>query len=411
MRGRRATLVIVCFLNLCLAAVADAGVPTCFGRSATIVGTGEDDEIEGTSGNDVIYGGQGADELVGLGGNDLACGGPGTDFIAGGKGNDKLGGGSEDDVLLDGGGGSDVLIGGRGNDDLEDWDANLRYGNEYDGQGFEPTPVIYFDHLAGGAGDDDIRSVYGPDEIDAGEGTDECLVDRRSSPAGCEDRTNWIAWWNTRTPRYPPHCLGKNPTLIGTRYPDYFDQAPGDNVMLGRGGDDVLTVNWYYSATDTMCGGQGDDEIASYAGNERLSGGPGDDSLTPGYGDDLIYGGAGDDWTEDWEEGAVSGDDIWFMGDGADHVTVEDGEDVVFGGAGADTIADLWTCEHTVLHGNSGDDVIDAYADWDSYDGGPCTDPPDDVYGDEGTDQAKVNANDNVYGVEVVNISSPPEGD
>ena len=85
---------------------ASACPARCFGKRATICGTGGRDRLTGTAGRDVIVGLQGNDTIKGLDGNDLICGGSGKDTLVGGRGRDRL----------DGGGGTDTLDGGRGND-------------------------------------------------------------------------------------------------------------------------------------------------------------------------------------------------------------------------------------------------------------------------------------------------------
>lgn len=102
------------------------GNPTlrCGGRMATLVGTEDDDVINGSSGRDVIAGLDGDDVIRGLGANDVLCGGRGSDRLAGGRGDDRLGGGTGDDRLrggigrdrLNGGSGQDLCLGGPSRD-------------------------------------------------------------------------------------------------------------------------------------------------------------------------------------------------------------------------------------------------------------------------------------------------------
>lgn len=108
-------------------------VPSCFGKQATIVGTGAAETLTGTSGRDVIFAAGGSDEVRGLGGKDLICGAGGRDRVKGGAdddrlsgagGRDRLAGGGGDDLVkggkrsdrLRGGTGADTLRGGKGND-------------------------------------------------------------------------------------------------------------------------------------------------------------------------------------------------------------------------------------------------------------------------------------------------------
>lgn len=104
----------------------DTPTHTCGGRTATIVGTDGNDDLQGTSGPDVIVGLGGNDTISGFGGNDVICGGGGSDTINGGWGNDRVFGGNGVDTLrgsngadaLFGGAGRDTLLGQRGNDRL-----------------------------------------------------------------------------------------------------------------------------------------------------------------------------------------------------------------------------------------------------------------------------------------------------
>jgi hypothetical protein len=102
--------------------VLDEGGGTASIQVTVIVGTNDDDELEGTSGPDVILGANGHDALFGLAGIDL---------LAAWNGDDALDGGSEDDTLfgdkgndsLTGGTGADIFSGGPGVDVLVDFNA------------------------------------------------------------------------------------------------------------------------------------------------------------------------------------------------------------------------------------------------------------------------------------------------
>jgi uncharacterized protein len=91
---------------------------SCLGRRATIVGTPDNDRIDGTGGPDVIVTGAGQDRIDAGGGDDIVCAGSGNDRVDGEDGNDRLFGGRGDD-RLDGGSGRDQVDGGPG-DDLEE---------------------------------------------------------------------------------------------------------------------------------------------------------------------------------------------------------------------------------------------------------------------------------------------------
>jgi hypothetical protein len=112
--------------------------PTCNGLEATIVGSDDDNIIEGTPEDDVIVGLDGNDVIYGGSGNDTICGGPGDDIIDGNGGNDVLLGDDGNNVLnggpgndrLIGNGGNNILIGGVGRDRLIGGDnADICNGN------------------------------------------------------------------------------------------------------------------------------------------------------------------------------------------------------------------------------------------------------------------------------------------
>ena len=92
-------------------------VPPCNGLTPTIVGTAQNNVLNGTTGADVIVGLGGADTINGLGGSDVICGGDGPDVVYGGDGNDWINGGASSDDL-NGGNGDDFLDGGLHNDSL-----------------------------------------------------------------------------------------------------------------------------------------------------------------------------------------------------------------------------------------------------------------------------------------------------
>ncbi|MDA2919342.1 PKD domain-containing protein [Desulfobacterota bacterium AH_259_B03_O07] len=129
---------------------------TCFGQTATIVGTNQDDVIQGTEGNDVIVarGGRGH-TIFGLGGDDIICSGNGDDEIHGGSGDDTIDGGKKNDTIFGetgndfilGDKGSDILHGGTGFDELdggssEDTCINGDINNNCEFLQIENTPSV-----------------------------------------------------------------------------------------------------------------------------------------------------------------------------------------------------------------------------------------------------------------------------
>ena len=147
---------------------ADAAVPLCFGKPATIVGTAGPDVLRSADDvSDVIWGAGGNDSISG--GDfygvqthpDLLCGGPGDDHVYGSPGNDKLSGGY----------GADFVRGQRGSDRLHGNDGNDRLSEESIADSDAGDDV-----LKGGAGNDQLSSGWGKDQL-FGEGGDDQVID------------------------------------------------------------------------------------------------------------------------------------------------------------------------------------------------------------------------------------------
>jgi len=88
---------------------------TCNGLDATIIGSENDDDLDGTPGADVIVGLGGNDRIDSLDGDDVICGGDGDDDLFGGAGGDLLFGDAGNDTL-EGGADADVCDGVTGID-------------------------------------------------------------------------------------------------------------------------------------------------------------------------------------------------------------------------------------------------------------------------------------------------------
>ncbi|HLO50635.1 MAG TPA: ELWxxDGT repeat protein [Kamptonema sp.] len=108
-----------------------------FGLSGNdyLIGSNNNDTIQGNKGADTIDGGNGDDNLFGGKHSDQLSGGSGDDFLSGNNENDTLTGGDGNDRIR-GGKENDVLIGGKGDDEL--------WGDKG------------FDVLTGGAGKDNF---------------------------------------------------------------------------------------------------------------------------------------------------------------------------------------------------------------------------------------------------------------
>ncbi|MEO0459084.1 MAG: calcium-binding protein [Cyanobacteria bacterium P01_A01_bin.114] len=109
--------------------------------TSKILGTLDDDFLEGTDKSDIILADQGNDIVLGGDGKDIIKGQKGDDVLLGDGGKDILTGGSGNDLLV-GGEGSDVLRGGKGSDILD---------------GFVSSDPSEIDRLTGGRGGDIFR--------------------------------------------------------------------------------------------------------------------------------------------------------------------------------------------------------------------------------------------------------------
>ncbi len=245
---------------------AHAAAPTCHGVKATIVSHGT--ITHGTSGRDVIVGSGGNDTIFAGGGNDLVCGGEGADRLFGGPGNDRLYGQldqiravDEDGFERDG----DTLNGGPGNDRLD--------------PGTDTRPV-------------DIVGII--DELSWEGSAHGVHIDLRSGTARGAGTDTFTGGPFTIT------ASAHGDVVDGTEGSDRIDTGAGPDVVRGRGGDDLITVDDAARGTgletDRAWGGAGDDQIFSVHGRDHLNGGPGDDFLsTRGASNDVVTGGIGDD--------------------------------------------------------------------------------------------------------------------
>jgi hypothetical protein len=137
-------------------------LPTCNGKTATIVGGVGNDTLNGTAGDDVIVDLNGSNHVNGNGGNDTICTGDGNDHISTGSGNDWIDAGDGNNQV-DSGDGVNHIKAGSGNDNVDsgsgdDWIDAGNGNNQVDA----------------GAGDDIIITGNGNDTIDGDTGTNYC---------------------------------------------------------------------------------------------------------------------------------------------------------------------------------------------------------------------------------------------
>ena len=161
-----------------------AATVAIFGGNDSIVGSNDDDTLDGRAGHDVILGGGGGDVIIGGDGNDHLYGqspnggadgadsitaGNGMDYVQGNAGNDTLDGGAgpdringgANDDLIFGGSGNDAINGNLGNDTIDAGDGNdiARGGKDND-------------QISGGAGNDSLSGDLGSDTLIGGAGND-----------------------------------------------------------------------------------------------------------------------------------------------------------------------------------------------------------------------------------------------
>lgn len=274
-----------------LAATALMGLPseasaayTCFGKTATIVGSNSGTTIKGTPKSDVIVARGGNDTIFGYGGDDLICGGDGADVIDGGAGNDRIEGGPGW-LTTDASGAkvvrNDTLIGGPGDD---------FFSPGFDGRA---KPADVGDRIS-------FATATGPVRIDSA-----------TQQATGDGNDSWIGMRAA--------ILGSpyDDTFIGSDQRDVFNGMAGSDVINGAGGDDTLRdddPDAERQQPDTLHGGEGNDQLFTWGGFDTLSGGPGNDTLYD-YGRDagVMQGEAGDD--------------VIYDGLGADPLQVVDGGD------------------------------------------------------------------------------------
>ncbi len=287
-----------CGLALTLVTVlpAQAKVPKCFGKRATIIGTTGSDRLEGTPGPDVIVGLGGQDLILGGRGDDLICGNSnpsGRPFqeLYGERGKDKLKGGSERDYVV-GGAGNDVLMGRKGRDGIAGDAGDDRSlggeGRDYMPEG-DGNDIVRggqgADHLEGGFGKDAVFGDYGDDYVIGGDGRDH---------------------------------------LNGGRDSDVLAGADGDDVLKGGQGRDAAEYLWVYFssgfrnhrkdiAVDLRKGkasGMGRDSVA---GIEMVWTGGGKDTLIGNSRNNIFYiGTTGEGADHDYIDGRAGSDTLTF---------------------------------------------------------------------------------------------------
>ncbi|MDB5554286.1 MAG: hypothetical protein JWL86_4270 [Rhizobium sp.] len=357
----------------------------------------------------ILHGGQGNDYLYSAAGADLLFGEDGDDRLLGGKGNDQLEGGEGNDEL-EGGAGADTLNGGNGDDYLE---------ADADKTGFQTVLTVDSDVLNGCDGDDGFTGGIGLDTINGGNGDDrvELRVGNDTTldlqvdvvDGGNDIDTLFLSIFynldwefditisdsievlvdgqvtaiavNFEQLRVSGTGTG-NQKLTGGNLEDSVSTSSGNDIVNLLGGDDYAFT---YTGSDTVDGGEGDDQIhVDLGGKDDIDTGGGDDLLALrmyvleetdadavydlGSGTDtlsinafannitfdgvhilldgaqigtvtgaeklLFYGNA----TGNQDFDGTQFDDELYFGAGNDTISGGDGDDLISGGAGSDVI-------------------------------------------------------------------------
>lgn len=331
---------------------------------AVIDGTKADDHLVGTDEDDFINGRRGADTLVGGLGNDVyivdnagdvveELAGEGLDTVRAGvshtlaanveqlklTGTDNLSGtGNEADNLLEGNGGNNELFGLEG-----------------------------VDTLTGNAGHDTLDGGSGADELAGGSGDDTYFVDDQDDRTiewrngGIDTVVATVDWKLAKNTEHLILAGGPSDGLrgIGNALDNVIAGDIGENYIDGGAGNDTITGGTALSpgASDTLIGGEGDDDITAASGGFEggaLYGGTGNDTLRATSatlygedGDDLLYGGPG--WGHHATGNSVYG--------GAGNDTIEGGGQL-FGGDGNDLMS---TDTGAQVEAGLGDDTLSAF--------------------------------------------------
>ena len=262
-----------------------------------IHGGSGNDTIDGGADSDIIRGGSGNDSINGDAGNDLVLGGAGNDTIAGGEGNDTILGGTGDDSLT-GGSGEDtfLFIENSGNDTITDFDVD---DDIIDLSMLETTITVYTDLT--------ITDVSGGVTIS------HTTLGGTITLTGVSASQLNAAHFDLPNPPTDSITTDENDTV--QRYSNPVELSDGSNIYSDPA-----------NSTRIMANG-GDDLILAGEGNDSIEGGAGNDTLLGEEGNDIIQGGADDDWLY-----GGSGNDTFVFEAGHGNDTIQDftdGEDLI----------------------------------------------------------------------------------
>lgn len=346
---------------------------------------------------DILIGTEEDDTINGLGAADI--------LLSGGGGNDVVNGGVGDDLILSGGDGDDVLDGGASSGEVPiidllgvlvlDTEALCLYDGGAGNDRMNASPQALLENFDGGDGIDTADFTNRLQAVD---------IDLNRAGFGLLGGLLFDQVINTE------NVIGSDfdDSILGSAVANQLQGRAGDDTLDGRAGDDVLVGG---SGMNTLLGGDGNDVMS----------GIGIDHMTGGTGDDLYYVNRADDVTQEDSDAGIDqilarvsytlGDNVENMNllgnadidglgnaldnairgnsganvihgfDGADRLNGGGGEDTIDGGGGDDEIDGLWGDD--ILSGGGGGDRIFGGSGGDILQGQHGTDR---LFGGEGRD-------------------------
>ena len=386
-----------------------------------VIGSAEDDTIEGDAGSNVLTGGGGDDFLRGREGSDTLDGGLGNDIadyfsssaavninletgilsggdaegdtlisiesvfgtafedtitgnseanlLAGREGNDTLNGGLGDDVLS-GGDGADTLNGGEG-DDLADYATSTSavtvdlFTNTVSGGEATGDTLISIEGAFGSGFDDTFIAGENADEFRGGNGVDTVSYENAEGAVGITLNLGSDFLVRRGAGAASGDLLIDVEDVIGSAFDDLLTGSAIANRLTGGAGADRLN------------GGGGNDVILDGLGDDSANGGTGDDTFIVGAGANDFDGGEGSD-TLDYSQffGAITFDLVnqTLSGGAGGNDTISSIENAI-GTNGSDTFID--SSASSTLVGGAGNDAFIAGAGINTYDGGDGVDTAD----------------------------------
>jgi Ca2+-binding RTX toxin-like protein len=373
-----------------------------------IIGTADDDELDGAFGSDTILGGGGADTLLAGDGDDWVDGGSGSDTLAGGTGNDTYvwGRGSGNDVVDQdeaNPGEQDTILVATGlsptdvsvyrdgdigylivndNGDSLQLDLagalvpNIRFhdGTLWDVTVFDaaPTAIVgdgdenYLGAEGGGSlilgldGNDSLSSEMGGNTLVGGRGDDYISLNGLADTAVFNrgdgaDRVYFRGAGPSGVIRFGSGIDSGDVSISAT-----FDGEEMDLLLSVAGGTDSIELGGPLNRLPTIVFSDGTQWSGAFVLDQVINtiGTGYDDVLIAGIGDDYVDAGGGNDVIFDF-----AGENTLIGGVGDDSVIGGEGEDKLVGGDGDDR-----------LYGNEGDDTLFGGGGYDELNGGEGND-------------------------------------